>query len=151
MAIAVEVKSRHRPGVLGFPGDADELKLLQGDVRTLLSAAVAKAPGDSPFMIFIDLNSPLTPALPIDQKPWFADLLRSADHVIGANNPESPDEFNAIFVTNFSFHYQTDREADPVEHVYVIPKYVAHPLPDSRLLELITSGLDSYGNVPRLE
>lgn len=148
--IAVEVKSRHRRGVIHMSGSASEEKLLRGDVHHLLKEALEQNPGDKPFMIFLDLNSPLTPSVQIQDKPWFKDIWRMMEGY-GAPTPESPDPFNAVFFTNYSFHYQTDKEADAGEYLSTIPLYSKHPLPEARFLEMLRRALDNYGNVPNLD
>jgi hypothetical protein len=50
--IAVESKSRHRPGVIHMPGTSEEENLLKGDVGRLLKEALDQNPGDRPFIIF---------------------------------------------------------------------------------------------------
>ncbi len=57
-AIAVETKSRHRPGRLHEVGDPKEPPELRLDVRRLVAEAVDQRPGDKPFAIFVDLNLP---------------------------------------------------------------------------------------------
>lgn len=54
--LAVEAKSRHRPGVLGFPGKRSE-SVDTFDVDGLLRSALEKDPAD-PLLVFIELNSP---------------------------------------------------------------------------------------------
>jgi len=57
--IAVEAKSRHRPGALGHPGEPpDELAALRAGVEQPIRRALPKAPGDKPFVVFVDLNLP---------------------------------------------------------------------------------------------
>jgi SEC-C motif len=51
--IAVEVKSRHRPGVIHTPGSASAEDLLKGGIASLLRDALRQNPGDKPFMIFV--------------------------------------------------------------------------------------------------
>ena len=50
--IAVEVKSRHRPGVLHTPGTADPDRLFTGrGIEPLLNRALHQQPGDRPFLL----------------------------------------------------------------------------------------------------
>jgi len=52
---------------------------LRGDarrVRGLYMAAVANAPEDMPFMIFIDVNAPLEPEAGGLDKQWMQDIKR---------------------------------------------------------------------------
>ena len=54
--LAVEAKSRHRPGVLGFPGQRSD-SVDTSDIDGLLRSALEKDTVD-PLLIFIELNSP---------------------------------------------------------------------------------------------
>jgi hypothetical protein len=54
--VAIEAKSRHRPGVLGESGDLGRaLAASKADVIPLLNDALGKRPG-LPFIVFIDVN-----------------------------------------------------------------------------------------------
>ena len=149
VSVAVEAKSRHRRGVIHFKGQSTEAERLKGDIQSLLDDALAQNPGDMPFMIFVDLNAPATPDLDIPDKPWFKDIWAIIDGY-GANSAESPDPFNAIYVTNFSFHYEEEQVSGKGEYIYIIPKYATHPL-DHKVYELLERGLADFGNVPDLE
>src|SRR6266446_2713635 len=52
--LAVEAKSRHRPGILHVPGLPPEAVVLKGDVEHLLREALEQNPGDLPFFVLID-------------------------------------------------------------------------------------------------
>jgi hypothetical protein len=49
-------------------------------------------PGGLPFFVFVDLNLPLTPGIPTEQKPWFKDLKEIFDR-IEAGSPGQKDNF----------------------------------------------------------
>ena len=49
LVIAIEAKSRHRPGALSFPGETDLDKALREDVENLINEALEQNPGDRPF------------------------------------------------------------------------------------------------------
>ncbi|MEK7569942.1 MAG: SEC-C metal-binding domain-containing protein [Patescibacteria group bacterium] len=150
ISIAVEAKSRHRHGVIHTPGTANLEELMRADVRDKLEEALAQNPGGIPFMIFIDLNAPLTPGMNFPDKPWFEDIKRNVDS-LGAHDQSNPSEENGIFFTNFSFHYQTDKEAEPAEHVAVLPIFSKNPIVDTEIYNLLNQGLSNYGHVPNLE
>lgn len=150
VSIAVEVKSRHRAGVLHAPGVKDEEKLLKGDVKRLLNRALKQNPGNMPFMIFIDINSPPTPGKRIEDKQWFKDIKKMMKSY-GAPTPENPDPCNGIFFTNYSYHYQTEKEAEPGEFLSIIPRYSKFPLPTPDFIKMLYSALNHYGNVPNLD
>ncbi|MFA6474227.1 MAG: SEC-C metal-binding domain-containing protein [Patescibacteria group bacterium] len=148
--VAVEAKSRHRPGVIHTPGVMHEEQLIRGDVGRLIKSAMTQNPGDMPFMIFIDINCILTPGLNFPDKPWFMDIRNNVEE-LGEHDEKNPASENALYITNFSFHYQTDKEADPAEHVAIIERFTKHPLPDMEIYNLLHNGLTHYGQVPNLE
>jgi hypothetical protein len=150
VSVAVEAKSRHRRGVIHFSGESTETDRLKGDIASLLEDALSQNPGDMPFMIFVDLNAPVTPHLDVPDKPWFKDIWKIIDGY-GANSEENPDPFNAIYVTNFSFHYEEDQTSGKGEYIFIIPKYSKHPLVDQAVYGLLEKGLADFGNVPDLE
>ena len=147
--MTVEAKSRHRPGVINQPGHIEEEKLLRGDVWRLLNDALDKNPDNGPFFIFIDLNSPLTPNIEMQEKQWFKDL---SQIITGFedSSPQKPDPYNAVFFTNFSFYYQTEKEADPAEHLILFTRCPKYVLPDGHLLNMLQSSLSYYGAVPNI-
>src|SRR5207244_2036670 len=74
LVVAVEVKSRHRPGVLHERGVVDENKVGRGDVARLIREAKSQSPGDKPFLVFIDLNAPLSGDSGKVQEGWYRDV-----------------------------------------------------------------------------
>lgn len=150
VSIVVEAKSCHWSGVLHQKERGDPDASLKDKIRAHIEDAISQNPGTMPFMIFIDLNTPLTPGVDFPSKPWFLDIQKNVG-VLGPNDPDNPAPENAIFFTNFSFHYQTDQEADPAEYLAVFPTHPKHPLQDKKILELLDRGLTHYGEVPNLE
>lgn len=150
VSVAVEAKSRHRLGVLHTQGIKEAERLLKGDVQRLLNRALRQNPGDRPFMIFVDINSPPTPGVRMEQKQWFKDIKRMM-RGYGTPTPEVPHPHNGIVFTNYSYHYQTEKEAEPGEHLLVIPRYSRFPLPNPDFLRMLGSALANYGNVPNLD
>lgn len=72
--IAVETKSRHRPGALGFPGTANAETAVRGDVDGLVNEALEQDPGTMPFVIFVEVNVPPAPGVPFEQRQWGRDI-----------------------------------------------------------------------------
>lgn len=149
ISIAVEAKSRQRQGVIHAAGNLDEKKLLKGDVQQLLNRALKQNPKDRSFMAFIDLNSPLTPELNFKDKKWVKDILKFMGSY--KSTLANPAPCNALFFTNYSFHYQTDKEADLGEFLSFIPTYSKFPLPNLDFLKMITAALNHYGRVPNID
>ena len=148
--IAVEVKSRHRPGIIHTPGNASEEELLKGDIASLLRDALRQNPGDKPFMIFVDLNSPTTPNLPVEDKPWLRDLVNAVEGS-GTPTPGSPSLFNAIVFTNYSFHYQADHDSHGGEYFVAVPVNPKYILPSFEFMDMLNRALNHYGNVPDIK
>ena len=145
--IAVEAKSRHRPGVLHYPGEVDELRALRGDVEGLVNEALMKDPGDSAFMIFIDLNVPPVPGIPIQERAWFQDVWGFMQS-LEAPTPENPAECNGIFLTNFSYHWEGAKRASGGQYLWILPKYARHALAEE-LVGRIVGAVQAYGTIPR--
>ena len=147
IVIAVEAKSRHRPGALGFPGEPDLDRAIRGDVERLINEALEQNPGDRPFMIFVDLNSPHNRELPIQQRPWYQDVWTSMQSLKKAT-PDDPDEFNSIFLTNFSYHWQGSEKATGGEYLLIHSGHPKHRLPPE-LSGRILDAVAQYGSIPK--
>jgi len=147
--VAVEAKSRHREGVIHTEGILNLEKIVRGDVRRLLNGALKQNPGDKPFMIFIDVNSPSNPDVNFQDKQWGKDVKEIID-TFSAPTPDNPDSHNGIFFTNFSYHYQGEKQIVPYEHLSVIPMFSKHSLPDDNFMDMILCALNHYGSVPNI-
>lgn len=149
--IAVEVKSRHRPGVLHQEGEFPSIKELKVGISRLLNQALEQKSNNMPFVIFIDINLPLNINIPHPERNWWKDLRRATEN-IGEASKESPDNFNMLCVTNFSYHYaniesiNTSFYADDL--CVVIPMYPKIQVKNKDTIESIHRGVMSYGKVP---
>lgn len=149
VSIAVEAKSRQRPGVKHRDGSATDEQLLRGDVNRLLNKALTQNPNDKPFVVFIDINAPLTPTIPIQEKPWYKDIRNLIDKN-PAPTAEKPDSYTALFFTNFSSHYSEGNQVDPGEHLVVIPRYASYPMPSAVFGDMLLRAVQNYGFVPNI-
>ena len=147
LEIAVEAKSRHRAGVLNEGGVSS--RLLKGDIRQLFNRALKKDPGNMPFMIFIDVNSPLTPDTQLFEKDWVNDI-KKMFAAYPTPTPDSPDPYTMLCVTNYSHHYQGEDIAVAGEHLIVRSPYVRNPVP-TNILNQLDRGIAGYGYVPALK
>ena len=107
--IAVEAKSRHRPGVLGFKGDRPPDDAVEVGIQGLVRDALGK-PVSDPYVIFVDVN------LPPDLEPVNTKWL---DKVGGPILDEwrqdgAPDPWNMILFTSFPHHYGDDSASAPL-------------------------------------
>jgi hypothetical protein len=148
--IAVETKSRRRPGVVNEPGEiADDP--LRGDpraVRQRFMEALEQAPDDMPFMVFIDINAPLEPdAMPLERS-WVEDIKRWMGRM-PAPSADAPDKYNALCVTNFAPHYQGDDLASGGEWLAIKPLFTTNPL-NFDLTGMLDAALNNYHRVPEI-
>lgn len=150
VSLAVEVKSRHKPGVKNMEGSSSQEVLSKGNIEGLYKKALAKNPKNQPFIIFIDVNCPPTPNIPMMEKTWFKDIKQMmAKYPIPTN--EKPEEYTAVFFTNFSSHYNKETIADSSEFLAVIPVFAKHPMPSQAFGQMLTSAVQNYGFVPNFE
>jgi hypothetical protein len=145
MEIAVEAKSRHRPGVLGRAGDAPEVDAVKVDVRNLMDAALEKEVDGRPFVVCIDLNLPEVGERSFED--WMRELYDSALEHLGPASEETPDPFSAVFFTNYSWHWVGDQPAGQASSFVVLARHTPQPLPDDER-DALTEALFQYGNVP---
>ncbi len=149
--IAVEVKSKQREGVIHFPGSAsDPSQLLWGDIQRLYRHAMKQNPGDMPFLIFIDMNSPQTPDITWQDKPWVKDIKKMIDKS-PLHNPQNSDPCSGLIFTNYSYHYQTENEAQHGEHLLTIPLHPVYRIQRGDFFTRLEKALSSYGNIPNLD
>lgn len=144
--IAIEAKSRHRPGVLHEPGTAPEVTVLRGDVERLLHEALQQNPGGLPFFVFIDLNLPLTPGVPTEGKPWFKDLKEIFGR-IEAGTPGQQDNFTGVIFTNFGWYYSREKGTPGGEYLMVNSFDPRFPVSEETW-QLLRRALDEYGFIP---
>jgi hypothetical protein len=147
--IAVEAKSRHRAGILNEPGEPDGDAPLRADaqrVRRLFMRALKKMPESMPFMIFIDINVPVNAAGL--QGAWQRDVQRWMSRMTPPT-AETPDAYNALYVTNFSPQYDGEAISSRGEWLAVIPRLAQEPL-NADLGGDLARALDGYGRVPAL-
>ena len=145
--IAVEAKSRHRQGILGQAGSSEEGEL-KADVGKLLNKAIAKKPSH-PFVIFVDLNLPPSPAGEIPE--WLQkELVETVDR-IGKINGAPPDPFNLLVFTNHPHHYGDNASPDPAKFaISVFSKSPLHPATDTVSIGAVYKAALQYGNVPSM-
>lgn len=146
--IIVEAKSRHRRGVLNRPGKVADLTKMTSEVGRLFSKALKKETNELPFMIFIDLNLPLTDGPNDLSKRWIGDIKKMlSKHPMGTL--ENPEKFTALLITNFSWHYHDeDTYLKRSESVTILPLFPKARLKNPGLVDTIRTAVDQYGKVP---
>jgi len=103
--VAVEAKSKHRPGILGFGKSSEEVErelFPKTGVETLVNRALKKKP-ELPYIVFVDLNLPI----------WIKDFkdnrrVKELDKMVEKIQAEyESGEFPAtqiVFVNDISYH-----------------------------------------------
>ena len=148
--LAVEAKSRHRPGVLHTEGEFQYDGDWKGLAR-LVRDALAKVSGDLPLIVFVDVNLPHAKGSKPEDKPWLNDLSRAME-AVGKPTQADPDGFALLFATSFSDHFAGLEElAPPGEWVVVVPSFSAVPLRDAEVRDRIIEVVGRYGEIPDLE
>jgi hypothetical protein len=144
--IAVEAKSKHRPGILGFPGDRKASNDKIG-VTALINDAIAKNPG-IPLVIFVDTN--LQPSIArkvhaIEQPS--EELEVTVDKI--KKDSEGKDLFNLIVFTNHPHAYSGDDEDDPVRHTTSVFSLKPIIIPqNAQCIVDLNDAARQHGNVP---
>jgi hypothetical protein len=147
---AVEVKSRHRPGVLHCPGSYVDPQEMRTDLIKLFRKAISQNPGGLPFLIFIEVNHPMSQGTSIDDKLWASAVEAVMDETF-STSPDDPDPFNFVVFTNFTDHFQAECHAVPAEVYFCMTTCPAEPHPSLVLLNRLELALMHFGFVPDLD
>jgi hypothetical protein len=139
--IAVEAKSRHRPGVLEERGAmADDPA--PAKIKEHYENALQQNPGGMPFLVFVDVNLALTPATPPMQKPWVEEAMKCFDDRRQEGKATDPD--TGLILTNFGWHYYRDRAGTPGECITVRTAKPQFPIQEDTW-KLLDRALSEYG------
>lgn len=147
--VSVEAKSKHRPGVLGFPGtmQADgEHKL---NVGQLLNDAIRKNT-PHPLVVFFDLNLPwLTASRLLEERiPPHPVIQGTLDRMRRRHAGRDP--INLLVVTNHPEHYSADEEAAPAPQILSIQTQLpVKPIARLDALIAIHQAANVYGRIPQ--
>lgn len=148
--VAVEAKSRQRDGVIHRPGTLNYRKALRGDINQLYRRALEKKTDGLPLVVFIDVNSPTEAGQPVEQAQWFIDVQRSFESR-PKPTPENPDKHSAMFVTNYSSHYQGNDISHGGQYLFIGSIHPLHPFNDGHLgifMQMLLNAIAGYGYVP---
>ncbi len=139
--IGVEVKSRHRSGVLNRRGEFD--KEAPAEIKRLYEDAAGQNPDDGPFLIFIDVNLPLTPDMPLMQKEWVKETLQAFDY---REQEERENRDTGLILTNFGWHFSREEGSPPGENCQARVAHPKYPL-RQQTWEILGRALAEYGRV----
>jgi hypothetical protein len=142
--VAVEAKSRHRPGVLQHPGKAQGEEPAPANIKHHYEEALQQNPGSIPFLVFIDVNVPLTPDTVPMEKTWVKEAMNCFDDRRQEGKLDDPD--TGLVLTNFGWHYYRDAGAPPGEIMPVRAANPQHPIRPATW-EILERALSEYGFV----
>ena len=139
--IAVEAKSRHRAGVLNERGAFRENA--PAEIRRLYESAAGQNPGDLPFLIFIDVNLPLTPDVAPLKKEWIVEAMRMFEH----RDSEGLQNYDtALILTNFGWHFEREERTPAGENMWALVEHPRFRVRDETL-KLLGRAISEYGKV----
>jgi hypothetical protein len=136
--IAVETKSRRRPGVLNQPGTVPPPENLSADVDRLYREALGQDMGNHPFAIFLDVNLP-----PSTASSAVAGWQRE---IVG--RWRGNEQLALLGFTNFAWHYSGTRPTLYPEFILTTPHKSARPLASPKTVEQLRATLENYGLFP---
>ena len=149
LQVAVEAKSRHRPGVLGFKGPpslrAPAVAEHRARMRGLLVDALKKEPG-RPFVVFLDVNLPGSDG-PAEAPSWIREI---EEKTLPRLSRTERERMNLAIFTSIPFHYASPD--GPIPSSIVTAHQPNHPptFPiGQEVLESLIEATRLFMNVPR--
>ena len=147
--ISVEAKSKHRPGVLGFPGTRQAEGEHKLNVGQLLNDAIRKNT-PHPLVVFFELNLPwATASRLLDMRIPPHPLIHGALERM-RRKASGVDPINLLVVTNHPEHYSEDEEAAQSPQLLSIQTQLpAKPIARPDALFAIHQAANVYGRIPQ--
>ena len=143
--VAVEAKSRHRPGVLAHPGQPRPHEAIRAGIKGLLKNALAK-PATHPYVIFLDLNLPPFDGNLLDTH-WFPEIGNTVADI--GDQAGNHDPFNLIVFTNQPDHYRTDdAPATGGQILSVVGRNPRVPASHPEAIGAIHEAASKFGTIP---
>lgn len=145
--VAVEAKSRHRPGVLGRRGEFAADVSPKAGIASLLEDALKKAPTDKAYIVAIDVNLPAEDRFPLEL-PWVYEVAGDLSSREAAFSNEA-EPFTMILFTNHGFHFGNDNEpALPTVSLAALAKKPRVPFRYPGLAKVIVDAAEKSLNIP---
>lgn len=143
--VAMEAKSRHRPGILGRPGEPQPAKSLRAGIERLLRDALAK-PVSHPYVIFFDLNLPPSSGH-VFRAQWFEEVGDSVAKI--GDSHGAGDSFNLIVFSNQPDHYLDSEIPSPGGTILsVVGRDPRVPTAHPEAITVIHDAAQKFGNIP---
>ncbi len=136
--VAVETKSRHRPGVINRPGKVPLPENLSADVDGLYREALGQDMGNYPFAIFLDVNLPPTTASSA-VAGWQREI---------AGRWQGNQQLALLGFTNFAWHYSGTGPTLYPEFILATLQASLRPLTSQKTVGQLRTTLENYGVFP---
>ena len=145
--IAVEAKSRHRPGVLGRPGQMEEQKNVTAGIANLLQNALDKAI-EQPYVVCVDLNLPPFDGGNVLEQPQIREVMETINQK-EKNYPKEAFPISVVIVTNFPHYYASNDVEDPRKDFIVSPStFPKYPITTAGIVDVLFKSLNEYAYIP---
>jgi len=145
LVVAVEAKSRRRPGVLNEKGEQPEE--FRADFKKLYANARKKKPS-LPFVIFIDANLPPAPEILWEDSPWLPQIKAVFDS-FPLPTPEQPDPHNWVVITNQGYYYCGDGPSKMQPALYLISEHPKYPTTHPAAWQALYQSVERYSAIPQ--
>lgn len=147
--LAVEAKSRHRPGVMGFRKHDVPVPPDSFDIAGLLLAALMKDT-EEPLLVFVELNTPM--AIKLDSSTTiYGELERAWDAVQERNWPDGFPAIGVVFYNDASPWYLDKSLPEGLASIWALalwPKASRHNFDAKSLLSRIAQGCVQRATIP---
>jgi hypothetical protein len=139
--VAVEAKSRHRPGVLGRPGEMEDEP--KAAVERILKRALEKSP-PHPYAVFVDLNLPAIEVRDVREVPWVQELQGELKDA-----PPDGHQYNLLMFTNYPHHYGAEAAPNPGPgYAAAVSLRPRTPVEHPQALSALLAAVEQYGRIP---
>jgi len=144
--VSVEAKSKHRPGILGFPGKRIPDEKMRLNIGKLLNKALEKKT-NLPLVIFIDANLPPVKAKKTLCFPPSRAITKMLDN--SRKLFKGKELFDLVILTNTPYHYGKDDRPCPEKDILTFfPQNPNLNQKDMNILLALHEASLKYGNIP---
>jgi len=145
--ISVEAKSRHRPGILGYPGNPEEGAGVRAGITRLLHQAISKS-RPHPHVAFIDLNLPPFSGALLEEPP-IKEVMSVLQRKFNKFADSAGFPASLIIFTNNPHHYSSTDKPNPNGHwAFWVPPKPLHPFRSPDVIQTLTKAMQQYGSFP---